>query len=444
MIKEEDISICVAYKNFNYYKNLNYDCVVGDTIMVKIEDIPKNSHIKVTAICEKCGTEKILSYQKYNKNIKIHNFYTCRKCSYIKNKLTNNIRYGVDHPIQNSDIYNKLKQTNIEKYGVENVFQNEKIKNKIKTTNIINFGVEYPQQNKKILQKSIVTNNNKYGCDRPAQNKTIYDKIKITKKLKYGDEYFNNQIKTKNTIFRKYGIENISQLTEHINSIHNHFTNKMLLKYNIIKKIDYIKHEYVCVCEKEHEYKITSKLFHNRLSHNINTCTICCPENSISSDKENQLLNYIKNIYSGTIIKNDRKILNGKELDIYCPDLNLAIEYNGLYWHSNIYKDDNYHLNKMLLCLDKNIQLIHIWEDDWIYNNDKIKTKLYNIINNTITEELEVETFYVTDNILLSYNIADIIPPIKWNIVGNKRIKYNITNDLPYISDCGKIILMKK
>ena len=98
----------------------------------------------------------------------------------------------------------------------------------------------------------------------------------------------------------------------------------------------------------------------------------------------------------------------------------------------------------MLLCLDKNIQLIHIWEDDWIYNNDKIKTKLYNIINNTITEELEVETFYVTDNILLSYNIADIIPPIKWNIVGNKRIKYNITNDLPYISDCGKIILMKK
>jgi len=61
---------------------------------------------------------------------------------------------------------------------------------------------------------------------------------------------------------------------------------------------------------------------------------------------------------------NDRKILKGKEIDIYIPEYNLAIEFNGLYWHSEIYKDKNYHLNKTEECLKNNIQLIHIFEDE--------------------------------------------------------------------------------
>lgn len=442
MIKEKELNINIVSRNLKYYNDLGYACHLGEKISINITDIPKKSHIKVTAICDHCGKETTISNQKYNENFEKYNLYTCKKCCQIKIKLTNNEKYGVDYPLQNVNIYNKLKETNIYKYGVENVFQNIEIKNKIKSTNIINYDVEYPQQNLKILKKSNETNNKKYGCDRPAQNELIYNKIKNTKKLKYDDEFFNNINKSRNTIFEKYGIINISQLLTHKDLIHSYFTDKMLLKYNFIKDIDYNKREYVCECDKGHIYKIKTKLFHNRLSHNINTCTICYPENALSSEKEIQLLNFIKQHYDGLIIENDRKILNGRELDIYLPDLNIAFEYNGLYWHSNIYKNDNYHLNKMLDCLHKDIQLIHIWEDDWLYNSDLIKERIINVLNNDINiDQLEIEPFYLTDKILETYTIIDIIEPIKWNIVGNKRIPYNIDSNLPHISDCGKIIL---
>ena len=42
------------------------------------------------------------------------------------------------------------------------------------------------------------------------------------------------------------------------------------------------------------------------------------------------MLEYIKSIYSGCIIKNDRSVLSGKELDIYLPELNIAFEFNGI------------------------------------------------------------------------------------------------------------------
>lgn len=66
------------------------------------------------------------------------------------------------------------------------------------------------------------------------------------------------------------------------------------------------------------------------------------------------------------VIKNDRKVLDGRELDVYIPEKNIAIEYNGLYWHShNVLLDKNYHYDKWRDCRDKGIQLITVWEDDW-------------------------------------------------------------------------------
>lgn len=78
--------------------------------------------------------------------------------------------------------------------------------------------------------------------------------------------------------------------------------------------------------------------------------------------------------------KSDREILEGKELDIYIPSKNLAIEYNGLYWHSDKFKDKDYHLNKTLQCKEKGIQLIHIFEDEWLFKKDIVKSRLNNLL----------------------------------------------------------------
>lgn len=66
-----------------------------------------------------------------------------------------------------------------------------------------------------------------------------------------------------------------------------------------------------------------------------------------------------------------RKIIPPQELDFYIPSKNLAIEFNGTFWHGfSQLGDKNYHLNKSKSCEEKGIRLIHIWEYEW---NDPIQ-----------------------------------------------------------------------
>lgn len=77
---------------------------------------------------------------------------------------------------------------------------------------------------------------------------------------------------------------------------------------------------------------------------------------------EKQLVNYLKNM-NIEVIENDKSIISPKELDIYLPKYNTAIEYNGTWFHSIEagYSKDS-HLQKSLLCREKGIRLIHIYE----------------------------------------------------------------------------------
>lgn len=82
------------------------------------------------------------------------------------------------------------------------------------------------------------------------------------------------------------------------------------------------------------------------------------------------------------VIQTERKILNGIELDIFLPKYNIAIEYNGLYWHSEKRgKHRMYHLEKTKKCLEKDIRLIHIFSDEWLNKKEIIKDRLKYLIN---------------------------------------------------------------
>lgn len=84
------------------------------------------------------------------------------------------------------------------------------------------------------------------------------------------------------------------------------------------------------------------------------------------------------------------------ELDVYLPDLNLAFEYNGDYYHMNpeVYNSNDYNktlkmyanqiwnkdLIKKGICDNNNITLVYIWEHDWKTNKESIKQDIFNII----------------------------------------------------------------
>lgn len=86
-----------------------------------------------------------------------------------------------------------------------------------------------------------------------------------------------------------------------------------------------------------------------------------------TSRQEIEVYNFIQRCLPGIrVLKNDRTVLKGKELDIYVPSLKLAIEFNGLFYHNSSKRADPfYHLQKSVNCERKGIRLIQIMSDEW-------------------------------------------------------------------------------
>lgn len=95
------------------------------------------------------------------------------------------------------------------------------------------------------------------------------------------------------------------------------------------------------------------------------------------------MLEFVKSIYSGQIIENTRSVIAPNELDIYLPDKNVAIEYNGTWYHSvQAGTDKKYHFQKSLDCEKQGIRLIHVYEYQW--NNSDQREILKSIIRSAI------------------------------------------------------------
>lgn len=66
------------------------------------------------------------------------------------------------------------------------------------------------------------------------------------------------------------------------------------------------------------------------------------------------------------------------ELDIFVPSRSLAVEYNGLYWHSELHKSSIYHQGKTDKCAELGIDLLHVFEDEWRDKQDIVKSVIVN------------------------------------------------------------------
>jgi very-short-patch-repair endonuclease len=91
------------------------------------------------------------------------------------------------------------------------------------------------------------------------------------------------------------------------------------------------------------------------------------------SEAELELLSWLRSL--GLDFKTKR-FGNEYELDCYSESLKLGIEYNGLFWHSDINKPKNYHLNKTKYFEKLGIRVIHVWEHEWRDRKDQVKNYL--------------------------------------------------------------------
>ena len=314
-------------------------------------------------------------------------------------------KYGTKAPGMNKDIKEKMIKTNQERYGSNSPLQNDEIQKKSKDTLFKNYGVNNPNKSeeiKKLRIESFKKSNYKenytktmmarYGVKYPFQNEEFFKKSKDTLFKNYGvnNPYENKDILNKSVSNRKNTIKN----------------NKILNKDNNIIDVDYDAREYLMNCDsgKKHTFKISFELFKSRKQFANYMCTECFPEHfNQTSMSEFELLNFIKENYDDEIIVNSKKIISPYELDIYLPKMKLAFEFNGIYWHSEVYKTSDYHLKKTELSESKGIKLIHVYEDDWTNKNYIIKSRILNLLNknDSVLYARKCEIKEIADNILL-------------------------------------------
>ena len=132
-------------------------------------------------------------------------------------------------------------------------------------------------------------------------------------------------------------------------------------------------------CKKEHSFEIQRQYLYLKNKNNNLKCPYC--ENLFNrSILEKKLLEFIKQNYNGEIIENSKRIISPYEIDIYLPEKKLAFEFNGLYWHNELNKSNDYHLMKTNMCEAQGIHLIHIYEDNWLYKQEIVKSMILNLL----------------------------------------------------------------
>lgn len=142
----------------------------------------------------------------------------------------------------------------------------------------------------------------------------------------------------------------------------------------------------IVLCPEGHEWETTFHGFKDA----GNRCLQCYSENNYTSIPEQKLVDYFQNNFPDvTFIHNDREQITPYELDLFFPDINVAIEVCGLYWHSEVSgkKDKKYHYNKMQLCKDKRIRLITVFEDE-INNKFDIVISRIKVALGLVTERI--------------------------------------------------------
>lgn len=292
--------------------------------------------------CIECGSEssflgsvrrgfsKFCSNKCSNKSEITNNKRRLNYTDDFKRRITENrektliSRYGVDNPMKIKEVRNKLVETNVEKYGVNCVFKSEEIKEKIKETNVKKYGVDH-------LSKIEDYHKGKTLNMIETVNKNTIKKISKKLSINIDDiEMCDDQIKIKN------------------------------------------------YCNKHKKFTIIKNNYYSRLRGGINLCTECNPISSCSSISEIDLKEFIEDVLGYEL---NKIFINNKEIDIHIPEYKLGIEYDGLYWHSNKYVDNDFHLMKTEICEENEIELLHVFEDEWLFKREIIKSIIKSKLN---------------------------------------------------------------
>lgn len=245
----------------------------------------------------------------YDIYIKLSTEGICKICGKSTNFVSISVgynKYCSSSCVHNdADVQAKYNSTMIDRYGFTHFFQDNSTQQKIKATRMKNNSYNSSFSDPKVIKKLSVIRQEKLASFEKDFDCTQYKKIT--------DKY-------KSTVWYKLRLPKLK-----------------------LGRDCFIENKYLSIIDNY------MKIYNEQLVH--------------VSKAEKQIVRFIKSCYNGTVIENSRSIIKPLELDIYLPELKLAIEYNGTWFHSsNSGTPKNYHLNKSKKCRNLGIRLIHIYE----------------------------------------------------------------------------------
>lgn len=285
----------------------------------------------------------------------------------------------------------KRKVTNLELHGDENYNNHEQTEQTKET--------RYGDKNYANGDQIRATKQAKYG--KPGYNNP--EKRKATKAVKYGDPNYVNKEKAADTKEAKYDdpfFNNSKQsaVTKTIRYGSPNFVNPDKARHTVYKKtvdkyqeflhdqceiLSYDSNVFHCKCKNcGHEFDIPINTGYMRLfRYGVNWCTVCTPAETSRSNEEMSLFDFVESLVgSEHVRKSVRDVIPYTELDIYLPDHNIAIEFDGLYWHDERRKANTYHVAKTNLCEEHGIHLVHVFEDEWQFQPDIVKSRIKGLL----------------------------------------------------------------
>jgi len=271
--------------------------------------------------------------------------------------------YVVGHSNRDPEVKLKKEKTYIQKYGVSNPSKALNIKIKKEETNLKKFGTKYASQNEDIKKEVKENWIKKYGVDNPSKIDSV--KKIISEKVKASRERVRE--KTQKTFYktilkRLYDEGKMGSLEPLFNF--NDYNGRLF------------KYPFQCKkCSNTFETNL-------RIAYEPLRCFVCNPKINTGGQSilEKDICDYIKK-FDLDVKEQDRTIIPPLELDIVSEKHKIAIEIDGLYWHSELSGKKNkfYHLVKRKNTNNSGYRLIQIFEDEWIEKEKIVKSRLKNL-----------------------------------------------------------------
>jgi hypothetical protein len=422
------------------YDNLDMPSNVGEILYVikydvnpicengnhkKFKQFPKGYYTSCNkAVTKECACLNALRADRSN-----HKPYD-REAAKLKCKRTMLERYGVDNAFKMDDHSEKTKNALDKKYGQPTLKGIAEVNDKKQQTTMERYGVKHFTQSVEYKQKVVETNLEKYGVEFAISSDTVKEKSAATMLARYGvDNYFKSKDHQATIIadrVEKLGYENIGQrfLSPETYAI---LQDPVLLK----PYIEGVSYEAAALALNTSAFTIATYVKKYNFLEYVKL--------GVGSAVQDDIQKWLTDL-GIRVIRNCRTVIPPKEIDLWLPDFNLGIEYNGIYYHTEVSgkKDRNYHRNKFVECSNRGIILIQICSVAYKTHKELVKSLILSKIG--ISERIFARkcvvksvSFADTKSFLSAHHLQDS------STTGKHRYGLYYNNELVQLMTFGKM-----